>query len=223
MMNKKLGAFSFLSIILVAFAFAASNSAPTIKSFFIPTELGSEYSMPFRTEENGFGDYSIGAVVEDKDGASDLLQGKNLKPLSSVYFEITSPSGDVRRPVLACDSYSCSTSQFKSRCTDSSKQVVYVCTGILLSTDPSSFSPSNELWTVKAVAVDVNEESSRIVESGQKGFNIPADNYIQVNEPYYALSPKPETSTIAIIAITTLVLAILILVAAMVKVAKRRN
>lgn len=222
-MNKKLLAFSFLSIILFAFAFATENSAPVIKSFFIPTELGSEYSMPFTAYENGFGDYSIAAVVEDKDGASDLLQGKKLKPLSSVYFEITSPSGDVRRPVLSCDSYSCSDSQFKSRCTNSLKQVVYVCTGILLSKDPPSFSPSNELWTVKAVAVDLNEESSRIVESGQKGFNIPAENYVQVNEPYYALSPKPETSTVAIIAITTLILAILILIAAMVKVAKKRN
>lgn len=221
-MNKKLIAFSFLSILLATFVIAVGDSAPEIKKFFIPAELGSDYSMPFTTGDE-FGVYHIAAVVEDKDGISNLPTGTNIKSLSSVYFEISSPSGEVKRPVLSCDSYSCSDSKLKSHCTDSSNQVVYVCSGLLLSTDPPSTSPLDELWTVKAIAVDLDERSSKIVESGQKGFNIPANNYVQVNEPDYALSPRPEASTVAIIAITTLILAILILIAAMVKVAKKRN
>ncbi|MBM3232102.1 hypothetical protein FJZ21_01860 [Candidatus Pacearchaeota archaeon] len=222
MTNKKLLAFSFLPIILITFVIAAGNSPPEIKSFFIPEELGPDYSMPFTTGE-GFGVYHIAAVVEDKDGKSNLLKGSNLRPRSSLYLEIASPSKDVKRPVLSCDSFSCSDSTLKSHCTDPSKQIVYVCFGVLLPSDPSSNSALDELWTVKAIAVDLDGRSSKIVESGQKGFNIPADNYIQVNEPYYALSPKPETSTVAIVVITALSLAILILIAAMVKVAKKRN
>lgn len=168
------------------------NSPPTIKKFFIPSALGQEYTQPFTANPGaGFGVYYIGAVVEDANGPSDLLQGTGLSPASSAYFEITSPANSVNptilRPVVSCDSYNCENPLIGSNCDNPERQLIYVCGGAFLSSDPaSSFSGAtpnaNDLWVIRAQAIDQSGNPSPIVTSGDSGFNSLPGDYVQVNE-----------------------------------------
>ncbi|MEK6894079.1 MAG: hypothetical protein AABX10_01305 [Nanoarchaeota archaeon] len=168
------------------------NSPPTIKRFILPSSLGPSFTQPFTANPGiGFGAYFVGVVVEDANGPSDLLQGTNLIPSSSAYFEINSPLNSVNpsitRQVLSCDSYLCSHPTLGLNCDNPSKQMMYVCGGSFLpSAPPSSYSGAspnpNDLWTIRAQTIDLSGNPSIIVSSGQTGFNSLPQDYVQINE-----------------------------------------
>ncbi len=168
------------------------NSSPTIKRFFSPGVLGQEYSQPFTANPGaGFGAFYVGIVVEDANGPSDLPQGTGLSPTSSAYFEIAAPvnsiSPSITRPVIFCDSYLCDHPTLGSNCDNPSRQLMYVCGGGFLPSDPASSysgaSPNaNDLWRIRVATIDIAGNPSEMVTSGDPGFNSLPGDYIQINE-----------------------------------------
>ncbi|MGV8131301.1 MAG: hypothetical protein ACP5N7_04350 [Candidatus Pacearchaeota archaeon] len=168
------------------------NSPPTIKRFFSPGSLGQEYTQPFTANPGaGFGVFYVGIVVEDANGPSDLPQGTGLAPASSAYFEIAAPVNSINpsitRPVVLCDSYLCDNPTLGSNCDNPSRQLMYVCAGAFLPSDPASSysgaSPNgNDLWRIRVATIDLAANPSDMVTSGDAGFNSVPGDYVQINE-----------------------------------------
>jgi hypothetical protein len=166
-----------------------ANSPPEIIKFIDVSALGPEYAQPFTANPTlGFGAAYLAAVVQDRNGLSDLAQGVGISPFSSIYFEVKSPTNsivpEVTRSSISCDSYECNNPLIGSSCSNPAIQRIFVCIIPFLPNDPASSGTSDprDLWTIQAQAIDLAANPSTIINSGDSGFdNLPTD-YMQLNE-----------------------------------------